>query len=123
MVDYSITKLNISQKGLTQLPDDIDKYTNLQILRCEQNELTSLDNLRSNLQELYCAFNQITSLDNLPPNLQRLICSHNEITRLDNLPPNLQELHCHGNQLIYDFEPTIENIRNYNAARKQSSNT
>ncbi len=29
MVDYSITELYISFEGLTELPDDIDKYTNL----------------------------------------------------------------------------------------------
>ena len=32
MTDYDITVLEISDKGLTQLPDDIDKYTNLEIL-------------------------------------------------------------------------------------------
>ena len=60
MVDYSITELNISQKVLTQLPDDIDKYTNLQILHCNDNQFTSLDNLPPNLQELYCEYNPLT---------------------------------------------------------------
>ena len=81
MTDYSITKLDISKRNLTQLPDDIDKYTNLKIL--------------------HCLYNQLTNLDNLPPNLQRLDCS--------------------GNPLTYDFEPNLENIRNYNVSRKQSS--
>jgi hypothetical protein len=30
---------------------------------------------------------------------------------------------CYGNPLKYDFKLTLENIRNYNAARMLSSNT
>jgi len=45
MPDYSITKLDISNQGLEKLPDDIIKYTNLEILICYYNNLTSLDNL------------------------------------------------------------------------------
>ena len=121
MVNYTITELDISSKGLTQLPDDIDKYTNLQILCCNDNEISSLDNLPPNLQILYCNQNQFTSLDNLPLNLQELYCMSNQLTSLDNLPPNLQILYCWNNPLKYDCEPTIENIKNYNATRKQSS--
>ena len=77
MTDYSITELDISNKGLTKLPNDIHKYTNLQILYYSSNKLTSLDNL----------------------------------------PPNLQELYCSSNPLQYDFKPSLENIRKYNASR------
>ena len=84
MPDYTITELKISNKNLKKLPDDIDKYNNLEILRCSDNK--------------------ITSLDNLPPNLEKLVC-------------------CYTNRLKYDFVPTLENIRNYNAARMLSSNT
>ena len=81
MVDYTITVLDISRYGLTKLPVDIDKYTNL--------------------KELHCIGNKITSLDNLPSKLEVLIC--------------------HENLLIYDFESTLENIRNYNTSRILSS--
>jgi Leucine-rich repeat (LRR) protein len=156
MTDYNITILNISNKGLTKLPDDIDKYTNLKVLYCYNTKLTSLDNLPPTLKELYCYGNQITSLDNLPHNLEILYCNNNQITILDNLPPTLKELncscnqitsldnlpnsqqagyedkllglppklevlHCNNNPLKYDFEPTLENIRNYNASRILSS--
>ena len=57
----------------------------------------------------------------MPPNLQDLDCGNNQLTSLDNLPLNLQELYCGNNPLIYNFEPTLENIRTYNATRKQSS--
>ena len=98
MTDYTITKLNIPCNGLTQLPDDMDKYTNLQILYCHCNKLTSLDNLPSNLQILDCKYNQLTSLDNLPPNLQELACGNNPLT--------------------YDFKPSLRKIKNYNSTRK-----
>ena len=144
MVDYNITKLNISNKGLTKLtklPDDIDKYTNLKILYCRENKITSLDNLPPTLKELYCYSNEITSLDNLPPTLKELkcwknqitsldnlppylevlYCWNNNITSLDNLPPKLKLLYCDDNPLKYDLKSTLENIRNYNASRILSS--
>ena len=72
--DYTITELDLSNKGLTKLPDDIYKYTNLQKLYCSNNKLTSLDNLPQNLKILEFCYNNITSLDNLPHNLQKLYC-------------------------------------------------
>ena len=70
-----------------------------------------------NLKQLYCWYNNLNSLDNLPINLEKLYCPNNQITSLDNLPLNLKELDCRNNPLIYDFEPTLENIKNYNASR------
>ena len=81
MSDYTIIELDISSKRLTELPDDIDKYTNLKTLNCNNNKITSLDNL----------------------------------------PLKLEVLYCNNNQLKYDFEHTLENIRNYNASRILSS--
>jgi Leucine-rich repeat (LRR) protein len=119
IIDYTITELNLSFKGLNKLPDDINKYTNLIKLDCSSNLLTSLDNLPHNLQYLNCCNNQLTSLDNLPYNLQKLYCSYNKLTNLDNLPIKLQYLFNYGNQFKYDFEPTLENIKKYNASRIQ----
>jgi Leucine-rich repeat (LRR) protein len=95
--DYTITELNLSNKRLTKLPNDIYKYTNL--------------------RKIDCSYNQLTSLDNLPYNLQLLDCRHNQLTSLDNLPPNLQELYCYYNPLQYNFIHTLENIRNYNKSK------
>ena len=112
-INYSIiNKLNLSTKKLITLPDDITKYINLIELMCDDNKINSLDNLPPGLQKLNCTYNNITSLDNLPPGLQKLDCSYTKITNLDNLPPGLQTLGCSNNPLQYDFEPTIENIRN-----------
>ena len=57
--DYTITELNLFNKGLNKLPDDIHKYINLIFLNC---------------------------------------CN---------------------NPLIYNFKPTLENIKKYNASRIQ----
>ena len=96
MPDYTITTLNISSNELTQLPNDIDKYTNLKTLNCSNNKLTQCDNL--------------------PKELENLVCNRNNITQLDNLPLSLKKLVCYKNSLIYDFEPTLENIKKYNAS-------
>ena len=53
-------------------------------------------------------------------NLKELNCSNNQITQIDNLPVTLKELNCSNNPLKYDFEPTLENIRNYNNQNNQN---
>jgi Leucine-rich repeat (LRR) protein len=133
MTNYSVTELDISNRGLTKLPDDIIKYNKLikldcwnnkltsldnlpptlKILYCDNNKLTSLDNLQPTLEILYCGSNQITSLDNLPLTLNKLYCENNQITSLDNLPATLLKLHCCNNPFTYKFKPTQKNIRNY----------
>ena len=60
MADYTITQLDISQKGLSKLPDDIDKYINIKELICNYNKITNLDNLPTSLKELYCDNNPLT---------------------------------------------------------------
>ena len=52
-MDYStITELDLSNKGLTKLPD-LSIYTNLKKLNCSSNNITSLDNLPPTIIELY----------------------------------------------------------------------
>ena len=92
--DYElITELNISCKRLIELPSWVSECKNLEKINCD--------------------YNKITHIDNLPPNLKVLYCSNNYITHLDNLPQTLKKLICSNNPLKYDFEPTLENIRNY----------
>ena len=63
MVDYTITVLDITKKGLTKLPVDIDNLPpNLKKIDCRNSKITSLDNLPPNLIELYCSYNQITTI-------------------------------------------------------------
>ena len=52
VIDYArITKLNLSDMGLTEL-SDLSMYTNLEKLLCNDNLLTRVDNLPSTLKEL-----------------------------------------------------------------------
>jgi len=91
-MNYSnITELDLSNKGLTKLPD-LSIYTNLKKLYCNCNKIVSLDNLPLTIIELNCSWNKITSLDNLPPTIIKLNCSNNKIISLDNLPPTIIEL-------------------------------
>jgi hypothetical protein len=50
--------------------------------------------------------------------LKKLDFYGNLLTKLDNLQPNLKKLECFDNQFVYDFEVTLENIRNYNSSIK-----
>jgi len=54
----NITELDLSNKGLTKLPD-LSIYSNLKILNCSYNQITSLDNLPLTLTELYCSNNPL----------------------------------------------------------------
>ena len=96
-MDYSMEELDLYHKKLTILPD-LTKYINLKILKCNDNQITSLDNLPSGLLELYCGDNQIISLDNLPSGLQKLHCYYNKLKSLDNLPPELKILNCDNDE-------------------------
>ena len=93
-MDYSsITELNLSNKGLTKLPD-LSLYTNL--------------------KNLNCTYNKITRLDNLTQTIIYLNCHNNQIATLDNLPQTITVLYCLNNPLKYNFTPTLENIRKHN---------
>jgi Leucine-rich repeat (LRR) protein len=98
-----ITKINISKKSLTELPEWISKCNNLIKLKCSKNKLIQLPkNLPNSLQNLDCSNNQLIKLPkNLPNLLQNLDCSNNQLIKLPkNLPNLLQELWCSNNQLI-----------------------
>ncbi|MDX2443488.1 MAG: hypothetical protein QNK30_06775 [Bacteroidales bacterium] len=79
-----ITELAVSGKKINDLTG-IEGFTSLRELRCDGNQLTSLD-LKNNtyLEVLYCMENSITSLDfSNNTSLNFLFCSQNVITSLD----------------------------------------
>lgn len=80
----------------------IEYFTNLNILSCENNQLTSLD-LSKNIQleVVYCGNNQLTSLDlSKNQNLTKLMCENNLLTSLDlSNNPDLTFLNCYYNRL------------------------
>ncbi|MES2543930.1 MAG: leucine-rich repeat domain-containing protein [Bacteroidota bacterium] len=94
---------SLDWSGNPHLPTpDYSILSNLQILGCSYNQLTSLDTTYlTNLTTLECNDNQITSLNlSSLTNLKKLDCSTNQLTSLDvSTLINLQNLDCYKNQL------------------------
>ena len=97
----SVTKLNIAEKGLTDL-SALKYFTGLQTLDCSGNSLTALDvSALTNLTSLDCSDNQLTALNvSGLTNLTFLDCYRNELTKLDvSKLTGLTKLDCAYNQL------------------------
>ena len=96
----ALTLLRCFNNQLTSL--DLSNTTSLTILDCGANQLTSLDlSNTTSLTILGCGGNQLTSLD-LSNNayFSYLVCNNNQLTSLDlSNNANLTELVCSGNQL------------------------
>ncbi len=50
-LDLSVTEINLNGRKLLHLPN-LDKFKNLKILKCENNNLTDLSNLPKTLKKL-----------------------------------------------------------------------
>ena len=79
------------------------------------------------INRLLPKYNKIVLNDNLDKPLPKLPDSVTHLTLgskynqpLINLPPNLVELYCNNNPFVYDFNPTLENIRNYNQSNQSN---
>ncbi len=92
--------IDVSNKNLTYLPS-LKRFTDLMVLRCENNQLSSLPELNDNLLGLWCDNNQLTHLPELNQNLIILRCNNNQVTRLPELNEKLEVLHCKHNPLIH----------------------
>ena len=95
---YDTISIDLSNRNLTDLPD-LSRFTNLRVLNCSKNKLTSLPELNNNLHVLNCSCNKLKSLPELKNNLHVLNCSCNKLTSLPLLNDNLQELNCSNNEL------------------------
>ena len=91
--------INMSSKNLTELPN-LSRFKNLEILICDNNNITSLPKLNKNLKMLICNNNQLSSLPRLPKNLEMLMCNNNNLSSLPKLNENLTVLSCNDNQLL-----------------------
>jgi Leucine-rich repeat (LRR) protein len=98
-LDNDITKIDISYKNLTELPD-LSRFKNLSILICSNNQLTFLPFLNDNLEYLNCDNNQLTFLPPLNDKLEYLSCDDNNLTSLPTLNNNLKKIWCSHNLLI-----------------------
>ena len=97
----AVTEIKVSNMGISDLTG-IEHFTALESLRCEYNNLTSL-NVNNNpaLEILGCGDNQLTSIDlSSNPALKSLNCYNNELTSLDvSSNPALATLDCFINQI------------------------
>jgi Leucine-rich repeat (LRR) protein len=90
-----LTELDLSGKGITELPGEIGKLVNLRSLRLNDNELSELPESIGkliNLQDLFLVRNSLAALPNALANLsnlRRLYLLHNKLTTL---PPMLFQL-------------------------------
>lgn len=82
--EYVTKKLDVRGESITDLTG-IKAFTNLEELRCDDNELISLDvSDLSNLEELECDDNELTSLDvSGLSSLTHLRCGRNKLPSLD----------------------------------------
>jgi len=95
----ALTSLRCNGNQLTSL--DLSNNTALTNLVCRNNQLTSLDvSQNTALTSLLCDDNQLTSLDvSQNTALTRLECGYNQLTSLDVSNTALTELYCINNQL------------------------
>ena len=96
-----ITVVDLQGKGAESLKG-IEYLTSLEVLNCENNQLTELDlSANTELTSLYCTHNQLTKL-NVQNNamLENLYCEENRLTELDLTGnPELVSLKCGKNRL------------------------
>ena len=115
----SITKINVSKKRLTYLPD-LSRFKQLTQLFCFYNQLTSLPPLNNTLTHLYCDHNQLIELPPLNNNLTVLYCHHNQLTWLPPLNNKLVHIFCYNNNIFnnhikfsYGNKNIIKTLRNF----------
>ena len=97
----TVTYLDINNLSISDLTG-IGEFTALTELRCDSNQLTSLDVIQNTtLEILWCHNNNLTSLDiSNNTSLTYLNCKNNQLNTLDvSNNTSLAELWCHHNNL------------------------
>ena len=100
-VDQSVTNIDVGSQNIQSL-EGIEYFSELWTLRCNNNDLTTLDvSSNSKLYTLYCGYNELTTID-LTHNaeLRNLFCESNRLTSLDvSGNRSLMALKCQSNEL------------------------
>lgn len=97
----SVSGVGVYNRNISSL-EGIQSFTNIEVLYCYSNQLTSLDVTQNpKLVTLFCDTNQLTSLDvSQNPKLETLSAKFNQLTSIDvNQNPNLEWLIFSLNQL------------------------
>ncbi len=92
-----LTELYCGGNLLVSLPNLLN--TNLAILHCSYNNLSTLPSLPNTLKEINCSSNPLFTLPTLPLNLETLFCLRDSLLTLPSLPATLKNLYCQENQL------------------------
>ncbi|HTA27400.1 MAG TPA: hypothetical protein VK809_06415 [Bacteroidia bacterium] len=94
----SVIKLDLSKQKLTEVPEDIRKFTNLQYLDLSKNKITVLPKWIGELKNLQFLILSKTKIDSLPPefgdltNLKYFIMNRSELQKLPHTIGKLKEL-------------------------------
>jgi len=125
-VDPNILNLNLHGLGLTRLPDDIGRLTNMTIFSVGNNNLTSLPESVGNLKNLTAIsapYNNLRALPESIGNLKKLtdvMINHNEFTEI---PPvlskvtKLRSLYLSENKNIKKISEQIKRFPNFKNLR------
>ena len=100
-------------------------FSNLKVLNCSSNYLSSLPSLPGTLLELKCHANNLTSLPSLPSNLTHLWCFNNKLTSLPSLPSGIEVVLCYDNKLnslAISGKNNLVNLECYNNPNIQTIN-
>ncbi len=92
---YSVYASNMSISDFT----GIEYFSNLQILDCSYNNLSTLSTLPNSLKYMYCNNNHLSTIPVLPNSLTDFQCYNNQLSSLPNMPDSLTYLNCENNQL------------------------
>jgi hypothetical protein len=79
--------------------EGIEYFSNLKVLECLENNISSIKQLPSTLVKLDCSMNQLSYLPTLPPSLEELSCALNKLAFLPKLPESLKILYCNFNEI------------------------
>ncbi len=118
-----VTILALSARNIMDLTG-IAAFINLEILQCDENQLTELDLSHNvNLIKLQCGHNRLNYLDvSQSINLKELFCSENLLAELDLRPNiNLKYIICKKNNLNYLGVPDSSNLIEVNCDNNKLS--
>jgi internalin A len=90
------TSLDLSHKGITELPSEIGQLTQLTSLNLRANQLTSLPESMGHFSQLNCldlSANYLTTLPESISQLSQLTSLHLSANRLKALPKSVSQLH------------------------------
>ena len=71
-----VTNIYLIGKNIYYIPS-LSRFTQLRLLDCSDNHITTLPQLNKSLELLYCNNNRLTSLPCLNKNLTTLYCDNN----------------------------------------------